>query len=77
MGVSVGVGSGEWVGLRFFEWALIDKQVLYCGGIFCEEGLGVVENAKSLKTLKVRTMRPLFGFWVVFVVVIRRGCGVI
>ena len=30
---------------------------------------------KNAKTLKVRGVEPIFGEWVLFVVMMRKGCG--
>ena len=41
---------------------------------FCEKG-GLVEVRKKRKTRKERDMWPLFGDYVIFVVVIRKACS--
>ena len=46
---------------------------LFCYGKFSEVSV-LVRRLKWLKSLKVGCLQPLFGDWVLFLVIIRRGC---
>ena len=56
-----------------FEWAKLGVE-LFCYGKFNEVSV-LVRRPKWLKSLKVGCLQPIFGDWVLFLVVVRRGWG--